>query len=205
MRITKLMIFAVFIFYSESLLAAKFLPAKLIFTDGKELKGLATAPNQANDKTIAFKENEKGEKQTFKSEQLKMIVLYFDDETVELERVKYYNMTGKKIVADAAWLQVLERGHVTLYYYGNSGKTVSYGAVTRTQLPERWWLCIRPGEEAAKIVSYAFGMNPNTFFRQNAPKYFSNHPTIPGKITNKEYKFDDIVAVVKEYNGWKGE
>lgn len=45
-----------------------------------------------------------------------MIVLYIDDETVEVERVKYYNMAGKKIMTDAAWLQVLERGHVTLYY-----------------------------------------------------------------------------------------
>jgi len=199
------MIFAAFMLCSTALQAAKFLPAKLIFTDGKELKGLATAPNQANDKTIDFKESEKSEKQTFKSEQLKMIVLYIDDETVELERVKYYNMTGKKIMADAAWLQVLERGHVTLYYYGNAGKTVSYGSKTRTELPERWWLCIRPGEEAAKIVSYAFGMNPNAFFRQNAPKYFSNHPTIPGKITNKDYKYDNILAVVREYNEWKGE
>ena len=199
------MIFAAFMLWSTALQAAKFLPAKLIFADGKELKGLATAPNQANDKTIDFKENEKSEKQTFKSEQLKMIVLYIDDETVELERVKYYNMTGKKIMADAAWLQVLERGHITLYYYGNSGKTVSYGSKTRTELPERWWLCIRPGEEAAKIVSYAFGMNPNSFFRQNAPKYFDNHPTIPGKINSKEYKYDNILSVVREYNQWKGE
>jgi hypothetical protein len=204
MRISKLMIFTAFMLCSAGLQAAKFIPAKLIFANGKELKGLATAPKQANDKTIDFKENENSDKQSFKSEELKKIVLYIDDETVELERVKYYNMNGKKIVADAAWLQVLEKGHVTLYYYGNSGKTVSYGSKTKTELPERWWLCIRPGEEAAKIVSYAFGMNPNAFFRQNAPEYFSNHPTIPGKITNKEYKYDNILAVVREYNQWKG-
>jgi hypothetical protein len=204
MRITKLMIVAAFMLCSAVLHAAKYIPAKLVFADGKELKGLATAPKQANDKTIDFKENEKSDKQTFKSDQLKMMILYFDDETVELERVKYYNMNGKKIVADPAWLQVLERGHVTLYYYGNAGKTVSYGSKTRTELPERWWLCIRPGEEAAKIVSYAFGMNPNAFFKQAAPEYFSNHPTIPAKIKNKEYKYDDILTVVKEYNKWKG-
>ena len=74
---------------------------------------------------------------------------------------------------NAAWLQVLERGHVTMYYYGTTGKMVTYGTKTRAELPERWWLCIRPGEEAAKIVSYAFGINPNAFFRQHAPKYFS--------------------------------
>lgn len=204
MRTTKLMIFAAIMLGSTALHAAKFFPAKLVFTDGRELKGLATGPKQPNDKTIDFKQDEKGEKQTFKSEELKMIVFYFDDETVELERVKYYNMTGKKIMPDAVWLQVLERGHATVYYYGSTGKVVSYGVKTRTELPERWWLCIRPGEEAAKIVSYAFGINPNSFFRQHAPKYFADHPSIPGRITEKEYKFDDIIAVVKEYNNWKG-
>lgn len=104
---------------------------------------------------------------------------------------------------NAAWLQVLERGHVTMYYYGTTGKMVTYGTKTRAELPERWWLCIRPGEEAAKIVSYAFGINPNAFFRQHAPKYFSDHPTIPERITNKDYKYDDILAVVKAYNEWK--
>lgn len=82
---------------------------------------------------------------------------------------------------------------------------MSYGSKTRTELPERWWMCVRPEEKAAKIVSYAYGLNPNTFFRQTAPKYFSNHPTIPGKITNKEYKYDNILLVVREYNQWKGE
>src|SRR5690606_30261385 len=152
-----------------------------------------------------FKESEKGEKQTFKSEELKMIVFYFDDETVELERVKYYNMTSNKIMADAAWLQVLERGYVTLYYYGHSGRTVAYGTKTRTERAERWWLCIRPGEEAAKIVSNAFGVNPNGYFRHHAAKYFADHPTIPKLITDKELKYDDILAVVQQYNKWKSE
>src|SRR5690606_1704647 len=205
MRTVALMIFSLFMFCGEVLYAAKYFPAKLIFVDGKELQGLATAPSQPTDKSINFKENEKGAKQTFKSEALKRIVFYFEDEEVELERVKYYNMTGKRIMADAAWLQVLERGHVTLYYYGHSGKTVAYGTKTRTELPERWWRCIRPGEDAAKIVSYAFGVNPNGFFRHHAANYFSDHPTIPGMITEKEYKYGDIMVVVKEYNKWKGQ
>jgi len=55
------MICVVFLLCSTALQAAKFFPAKLIFTDGKELKGFATAPRQPNDKTIDFKETEKGE------------------------------------------------------------------------------------------------------------------------------------------------
>ena len=144
------MILAAFMLCSAALHAAKFIPAKLIFTDGKELKGLATAPKQANDKTIDFKENENSDKQTFKSEELKMIVLYVDDETVELERVKYYNMNGKKIMADAAWLQVLERGHVTLYYYGNSGKTVSYGSKQERSFPKCGGSASGPGKKPQK-------------------------------------------------------
>jgi hypothetical protein len=184
-------------------MAQRFEPAKLIFMDGKTLVGFAKSPKQAYDKTISFKATENGDKQTFQSEQLKTVILYSNKDTLEIERVKIYNMTGKKIVSTPAWLQVLSRGYVTLYYYGIQGKTISYGSTTRTELPERWWLCIRPGEEAAKIVSYAYGLNPNTYFRQNAPAYFSDHPTIPEMIKNKDYKYDDIRIVVNEYNKWK--
>jgi hypothetical protein len=42
------------------------------------------------------------------------------------------------------------------------------------KLTDSVWLCLRPGEEAATIVSWKVGYNANDTFKSKAPKYFED-------------------------------
>jgi hypothetical protein len=99
-----------------------------------------------------------------------------------------------------AWLRVLKRGYVTLYFARVDGTRFLNG----TQASEdRYWLCMRPGEEAAHIIAWWAGSQSNYTFRKNGSKYFSDCPELLQKIKDKTYKGKDILQVVNEYNDWK--
>lgn len=58
---------------------------------------------------------------------------------------------------------------------------------------------------AASMVSMNFPNNlaPSKIMRNQAPVYFKDYPELVKKIENKEYEWEDIITVVKEYNKWK--
>lgn len=200
-------IYAFFLFLSVSIssqvLAARFIPAKLIFTDGKVLNGFATPPDKPTDKRIAFRATENGEKVIYDSELLKTIVLTYEDGVNEYDRVKTYNYTGKKLV-DPVWLLVLSRGYTTLYFALKEGQTMMRSTGMSTAPADKYWLCMREGEEGASIVSWVIGkINANGTFKVKAAEYFKDYPQLAAKIEDKTYTYKDIDEVVKEYNTWK--
>ena len=181
--------------------AEKLFPARLVFTDGKIMTGLASMPSEATDSKLAYKATEKDDKTHYKSDLLKTVVYYFGKDSVVFDRLKSYHMNSKKMT-DLVWLQVLKRGYVTLFYSLKEGQYLSLSYSMPTE--DHYWLCLRPGEEAATIVSWKYGsINVNMTFKKKAPKYFADYPELAQKIENKEYKWDNIMQVVNEYNDWK--
>jgi hypothetical protein len=188
---------------SAQALAAKFIPAKIIFTDGKVLTGFATPPDKPTDKKIAFKATEKGEKVIYNSELLKTVVFTYEDGVDEYDRVKTYNMSGKKLT-DPVWLLVLNRGYTTLYFAVVDGQTMVRSTGMSTTPSDKYWLCMREGEEGAAIVSWVIGkINANGTFKVKAAEYFKDYAELSEKIKDKTYTYKDINEVVKEYNTWK--
>ena len=204
MKIITGFIFSIVCIYAQ---AAKFIPAELRFIDGKSLKGVATFLDKPNDKTILFKSNEKSEPVSYSSESLKTLVYFFDDGTVEFERVMIYPslLNGKK-KAGPYWLEVVERGYTTLYFALREGSTVVRSGVSSTEGADKFWYCMRPNEEAAKVISWVVGrVNANETFRREAQKYFKDYPELSSKIKDKIYKYDQIVETVRDYNSWISE
>lgn len=197
---TKILTFLLSLVISTAVFADKFTPGKLIFQDGNVLAGRIKPPDNTDSK-IVFQLNENGNIEKYNSDLIKTLIFYFEDDTVEYDRIKTYGLMGKKIY-NANWIMVVERGYVTLYFANLSPQgTVSLGAASQT---DKFFYCLRPNEEAAKIVSWYIGkVNANETFKRNGYKYFIDYPVLAEKIKNKTYKYDNIIEVVREYNNWK--
>lgn len=144
----------------------------------------------------------KGKAQFLKKGDVKSITYYLPNGVViAYERVKAYkNAKNKKIAKEDAFLEVVYNGeNIKLFHaYQNS----SY---YRNVATDEYYFCLRPGEEAAHIVSWIFGgqVNKNAIFRKVAADYFKDYPELSQKIKKREYKYQDIIDVVVEYDNWK--
>ena len=178
--------------------ATRFTPAKVIFQNGKELTGLIKEPDP-RDSEIQYKSNEKTSVEKLESGLIKTLILYFEDDTIEYERVATRGLIGKKITPPT-WIVVIERGYTTLYF----ANVDPWTRQSTANITDKYFFCLRPGEDAARIVSWYIGkVNANETFKREAYKYFVDYPELAEKIKNKTYKYDNIVKVVKEYNTWK--
>lgn len=192
--------------FSSSSLKGQFFSAKIIFQDGKEKNGLVKYPKKADEKFIQFKQSESAEKEKIESPSIKIIKFHTEEGDFEMENVKTFIGWKLDKVSEPIFLTVLERGYATLY--------TTYSPDTRNHTPNgsfnipgnTYWLCYREGEKAATMVSMNFPNNlaPSKIMQKQAPMYFKDYPELAKKIENKEYKWEDIIIVVKEYNKWKG-
>jgi hypothetical protein len=201
MRFCYLIVFTLIAHCSYS---AKFIPAELKFVDGKTVKGLATFPDKPNDKTISFKSNANAEAVDYSSESLKTLRYFFDDGTVEFDRIMIFpSLLNSKKMAGPYWLEVVERGFTTLYFALREGSTIVRSGVASTQSADKFWYCMRQNEPAAKVISWVIGtVNANETFKREGQKYFKDYPELAQKIKEKTYRYDQIVETVKEYNKW---
>jgi hypothetical protein len=202
MRRIFILILSICIFHAD---AAEFIRAELKMADGKLMKGFATFPDKPNDKAILFKNKENGEAVSYPSEVLKTLVYFFDDGKVEFDRIMIYPslLSGKKM-AGPYWIEVIERGYVTLYYALREGSTVVRSGVSSMTSADKFWYCMRPDEPAAKVISWVIGtVNANETFKREGQKYFKDYPELAAKIKDKTYRYDSIVEAVREYNKWK--
>ena len=184
---------------NTSVIAGDFLSGKLVFKDGKELKGLIK-PINPTDEEIVFKSSETSKKEEYESNLIERIYIFFPRETAEYVRLKTYNTSHKKIYP-AVWLMVLEKGYTSLYFALVDGGMSMSGSIIPS---DKYWFCHRPDEPAASPVSWVIGkINANMFFKLKASKYFSDYLELSEKIKNKTYKYDQINFVVKKYNEWK--
>lgn len=143
----------------------------------------------------------KGKSQTLKKGDVNSITYYYPEGIVIYERVKAYkNAKNKKIANDDVFLELVYKGeNIKLYHAFQNGSYVKNVAT------DEYFFCLRPGEEAAYIVSWIFGgqVNKNAIFRKVGGDYFKDYPQLYQKIKNREYKYKDIVQVVLDYDNWK--
>lgn len=132
---------------------------------------------------------------------------------VEAERIVsikgYKNANNKKVAKNPIKAElILDLPTITLYrVFSASSVNVNQGGGNRgnVDVSDTFWYCKRPGEEVATIVSWTFNtqVNKNNIFRKNAAEYFKDYPELSKKIEDKEYKHEDILDVVQEYDKWK--
>lgn len=120
----------------------------------------------------------------------------------------YKNANNKKAIDGIKAEIMLDLPAITLYrVYSSSSMTVKQGGGTygNVDVSDTFWYCKRPNEEVATIISWTFNtqVNKNNIFRKNASEYFKDYPELSEKIKDKEYKHDDIMQVVAEYDNWK--
>ncbi|MDR0659415.1 MAG: hypothetical protein LBG19_01150 [Prevotellaceae bacterium] len=65
-------------------------------------------------------------------------------------------------------------------------------------LPIRY--CMRPGESEATLLFIEGGVGMEAQFRKVAAEYFGDYPELVKKIEDKEYKREDIVEIIEDYN-----
>ena len=125
----------------------------------------------------------------------------------------YKNAYNKKVAKKPIKAElILDLPNIKLYRaYSHStmssrtGPNMGSGMRTNVDVSDTYWYCLRPGEEVATMVSWTFNtqVNKNNVFRKNATEYFKDNPTLSNKIENREYKHEDIIQVVQDYNHWK--
>ncbi len=199
----KITLFALGLVFSCSVFAQKFISAKIDFKDGKQLTGFADVPENVSDKDIEFRVDSMSHSARYKSNEIKSIVYFnIEGDTVQFDRKRYFvgwkvNRPGKEV-----WLQVLVTGRVTLYYHEGVTSTFSGSGGSNVNF-DRYWSCVRAGEQAVTIVAWApagLVLNSSILFKDSAPQYFSDDRELSQKIADKSTEWTNIEQVVKEYN-----
>ncbi|MFA5620329.1 MAG: hypothetical protein WDA08_08500 [Weeksellaceae bacterium] len=145
----------------------------------------------------------KGKVERIREKDVSSITFYLPEGVVTYGRVPIYrNPKNKKVAPKKAMLALIYKGeNISLYHaYKSDARGVYRNLVT-----DEYYFCHRPGEEAASFVSWIFGgqINKNIVFRKVGGAYFEDYPELHQKIKNREYKYMDILEVVKEYDQWK--
>ncbi len=184
----------------------QFHPAKLVFTNGKTSNSLVKIPASGGDKYILIKASESAGKEKISSEELSKIT-FTPKDSDPVEYVREYTAVNGRQSKNPLWLQVVEKGPVTLYALGSSMMT-SRGGSFGHQVSDVTFYAKRANEQAATFVGQYFtqgamSLNAGQLFRKHAGTYFADCATLAAKIENKEYKVTDMLAVVNDYNRWK--
>lgn len=184
--------------------ANDYIPATLVFADGREMNGFVRRIEHAYAKHIRFKEALHLRSTKQPSKELKTVIFYDQNDTLEFDRLHSYHGWKRDKVAPAMWLRVLERGHATLLHVSKPMRnTVKPNELSPTR-HEHYWLCIRQGEDVASLLSVhsSNSLLNNDTFRKKAPDYFKDYPELANKIRSKWYSYQQIHEVVRLYNQW---
>jgi len=191
-----------FIIFCANVHAQKFIKAVIFQHNGTQINCLASLP--VMETSIRYKIDQNSKVQKMKSKDIKSVCFYLKgDKTFEIEYLRYtsvfeMNATMQDVFA-AEWLEVLERGDMSLYFIqetSRSGQRKSFFY---------HYLVKRENEEYATEIAYVRYRNDFLIYRMEAGDYFSDAPEIERKIEYREegYSAKDIVNIVKEYNAFK--
>mgnify|MGYP001602976221 CR=1 FL=1 len=168
----------------------------LVFANSKSKNGLIE--NTLGSDYILFKASKDAKEEKIEASTLSAVILKIKDKTIEYHLRKVYLGWAQKKISESSWIEVVEKGIVTLYVIGS---TMS----SRDGLNSAGFLdyyCIRAGEPAAKMIANVSTLNNNQTFKAKAPLYFEDYPELAAKIKSKEYTWKDLTTVVQEYNKW---
>jgi hypothetical protein len=193
----KLLFIILVLFLTPSAWAVSY-PGKIIFTNGEIVEGMVQYPTKGSERTISFRKDKKSKKVNYKGEEIRTL-LFPLEKGGQIEIDYKMVITGLKFnTLTPVWLPVVKRGPATLYRLEITGRN-SNG----TFFVDISWYIFRSGEIGASKISWTgFIGGNNAYFKKYAPEYFSDYPELAKKIEEKEYKYDDLVKVVEEYNQW---
>ncbi|MCC9073068.1 hypothetical protein LNQ49_15930 [Flavobacterium sp. F-65] len=185
--------------------------------DNQKVTGIVQFPG-FEDKKVKIKVGEENEK--YASKDIDSIQIFDQNKKLSYTFIwtksKVYKSKGKEFkVIDEKWLCKTISGKASLYLGGEE-----YGIKevkvedekTKTKVKEDKMKVVskevnhylkRSKEDYPILVSLssnAFSAGYNAFFREYGVYYFSDNPEIAKKIEEKEYKYDDIEAILMLYN-----
>ena len=163
----------------------------------KNLLGLNSI---SGDNAVFFKKSENSKKQKFKKEQVKYFII--KNNSNKTLKYEYVNTDEKKLKL----LQVLIEGKVNLYLkraeqdlvLDNSTPSEINQTIFKTQ---RNFYYVK--KEKDKYVSNRFFTNAFKSFKKTAKEYLSDCTSVVNKINNDTYKWEDLYAMISEYNNCK--
>jgi len=177
---------------------AKYYKAKIIMVNGSELNGLAELPMDPVGPPIWFKENKHGKRQLIACDSIKSVIYYSEKGHIwEYDRM-HANLNEAGPRPAQLWLEVSRRGPVTLYKY--SHQNWFSRSNTSANRFYRHWICMRSGETALGVSCQLWKKKA---FKEIAVDYFKDDAELTKKIEDEQYTWDDMVAIVDEYNNWK--
>lgn len=178
--------------------------ATVTLKTGETITGSIDYPVYANEKKLKIK----GDKnRTVKREEIKEVVWNSGTVNSHFKLIRgYKNAKNKKIENEILAEKIIELEHISLYktFVINTISSGPGGAYKFTSI-DVFWYCKRPDEGVATVVSWTFNsqVNKNNVFKNNAAEYFKENPEIARKIEIKQYKHEDLIQIVEEYNKWK--
>lgn len=178
--------------------------ATVTLKNGETIKGSVDYPVYANEKKLKIKTDKN---RTVKREESKEVVWTSGTASTRFKLIKdYKNAKNKKVENEILAEKILELDNISLYkaFAINTMSSGPGGAYKFTSI-DVFWYCKRPSEDIATVVSWTFNsqVNKNNAFRNNAAEYFKDNPEIARKIENKQYKHEDLIQIVEEYNTLK--
>jgi hypothetical protein len=193
----KLMIVFALTFLSSVVFAVPFYDVKIILQNGHEMVGLAQLPGNPGPSAIKFKESKNSRNRWVFPDSIKTVIYQVYGRTQEYDLLNVYTTPSHKIVQQY-YLEVKQRGYVTLYSYVNMDVIVAM-EFTRTTTND-CWACYRQGESVATTVSGTERKDKHGAFNEAANEYFKDDPALLAKINSGEYKWNDMEKIVEEYN-----
>lgn len=178
--------------------------ATVTLKNGEIITGFVAYPVYANNKKLKIKADKN---RTVKREEIKEVQWNEGGSNTTFKLIKgYKNAKNKKAIDGILAEKILELENISLYkaFAINTMSSGPGGTYKHTSIDVLWY-CKRPNEDVATVVSWTFNtqINKNNIFRNNASEYFRDYPELAKKIENKEYKHEDLIQVVTEYNDWK--
>jgi len=182
--------------------ASDYFACKVVLNDSTVLNGYSKKPNMMDKYFKLRKATEKTDQQ-FTSDQVKAIFFYDDQQAVTCYEpvFTYRNYSNKTPLKTKSWLQLVSTGYVKLYLGYQPG----------TNSPNmNLWYCKKTEDQTAYFITMkysggiVFTVGASNDLIKNASIYFADYPVLVEKIKQKQFKTDNLSALVEEYNAWKG-
>jgi hypothetical protein len=177
----------------------KFNPCRLICKSGLTRDAYSKIPDMM-DNTITYKEEMNSIVKEVSSDIFTEIVFTKDGQELIYKRVLTYSNYGNKNVNESdSWLKVLKTGYLSLYYGyepGLGGPSYNLWYFKKDNDPIAYYITMK----YSGGIGITIGTGNN--FKENASFYLSDYKDLSDKISNGEYKFEDIELVVDIYNKW---
>jgi len=178
--------------------------ATITLKSGETISGSVDYPVYANEKKLKIKGDKK---RIVNREDIKEVVWTSDTSNILFKLIKgYKNAKNKKVQDGILAEKVLELENISLYkaFAINTMQSGPGGAYKFISI-DVFWYCKRSNEDIATVVSWTFNsqVNKNNVFRNNAAEYFKDYPELSRKIESKQYRHEDLIQIVEEYNTWK--